>query len=51
MLDDKFICMILDLLKYVGGLEIRLKMWIMIEEDDYYWKIWMEEKLYYMMVY
>lgn len=50
-MDDKLTCTTPDLSKYVGGLETRLKMWIMIEEDDYYWKTWMEEKPYYMTVY
>lgn len=26
-------------------------MWIMIEEDDYYWRMWAREQPYYMTVY
>lgn len=50
-MDVKLICTTPDLSKYVGRLETRLKMSIMIEEDDYYWTEWAREQPYYLMVF
>lgn len=51
MFNENLICLIFDLLKKLSRWEIKLEMWIMINGIDYYWKEWVGDVFYYMIVY
>ncbi|XP_052679383.1 hepatocyte growth factor receptor-like [Crassostrea angulata] len=51
LFNENLICPTPDLSKNIRRWETKLEMWIMIDDDDYYWKKWAGDAPHYMTVY
>lgn len=51
LFNENLICPTPDLSKYISRWETKLEVWIMIDDDNYYWKEWTGDTPQYMTVY